>query len=94
MTYKADKIVISDLSAIYDKSRSFYGKAQVIHDYESGTIKLKSYNTIVCMIDNFNEFHKLWNGYSVTTMRHINEFIHQYGISGGGKKWWESLPTR
>jgi len=26
-------------------------------------------------------------------MRHINAFIEMFGISGGGKKWWDALPV-
>jgi hypothetical protein len=25
-------------------------------------------------------------------MRHINSFIDQYGLTGGGKSWWMNLP--
>lgn len=92
MTCTENKLTSCELQPIYDNRKSFYGKAKIIHDYESGNISLMSYNTVVCRIDNYNKFHRIWNDYSATTMRHINEFIKQYGISGGGKKWWDSLP--
>ncbi len=69
--------------------KSFYGKAVAI-EKDNGEIELKSYNTIVAKIVN-GEFKRLWSGYSLTTMNHINAFIHTYGISGGGKSWWDSL---
>ena len=69
--------------------KSFYGKAVAIEN-DNGTIELKSYNTIVARIINGN-FERLWNGYSQTTMNHINAFISVYGIVGGGKSWWDSL---
>ena len=69
--------------------KSFYGKATII-EREDGTIELKSYNTIVARIRNGN-FERLWDGYSVTTMNHINSFIDTFGIRGGGKAWWQSL---
>ena len=72
-----------------DCRKSFYGKAVAI-EKDNGDIELRSYNTIVARIRN-GKFEKLWNGYSVTTMRHINSFIDTYGIDGGGKAWWNSL---
>lgn len=49
--------------------------------------------TTVCKIDKSGEFVRMWEGYSATTMRHINAFIEMFGISGGGKKWWDALPV-
>lgn len=72
-----------------DNRKSFYGKATVFV-FDDGDIELKSYDTIVCRIRN-GEFQRLWDGYSATTMRHINAFIDTYQISGGGKAWWTSL---
>lgn len=72
-----------------DGRKSFYNKATVI-DHENGIFELQSYNTIVARISN-GKFERLWSGYSATTMRHINSFIDYFGISGGGKAWWESL---
>lgn len=72
-----------------DNRKSFYGKAVAI-ERDNGDIELRSYNTIVARIRN-RAFERLWNGYSVTTMRHINSFIDTYGINGGGKVWWTSL---
>ena len=69
--------------------KSFYGKAKVI-EQDSGTIELQSYNTIVARIRNGN-FERLWSGYSMTTMNHINSFLDAYRISGGGKAWWDSV---
>lgn len=69
--------------------KSFYGKAEVI-EQDDGTIELKSYNTIVARIRN-GKFERLWDDYSATTMNHINAFVDAFGISGGGKAWWNSL---
>ena len=69
--------------------KSFYGKATII-ERENGDIELQSYQTIVARIRNGN-FERLWAGYSATTMNHINSFIKTFGISGGGKAWWQSL---
>ena len=75
----------------FDRAKSFYGKA-IITTANGNTI-LTSYTTDVCYIDKAGKIHKLWNGYSATTMRHINEFLRQNNIEGGGKKWWDNLPT-
>ena len=74
----------------YDRAKSFYGKAKVIE--KDGETVLQSYDTEVCKINASGEFVRLWGGYSVTTMRHINAFIEMFGIEGGGKKWWNALP--
>ena len=80
------------IPAGYDRAKSFYGKAKVI-ETDSETL-LQSYNIIVCGIDKSGEFVRMWDGYSVTTMRHINAFIKMFGIPGGGKKWWDALPVK
>lgn len=69
--------------------KSFYNKAEIITK-DNGDIELKSYNTIVARIRN-GKFERLWSGYSMTTMTHINAFLDAFGIDGGGKAWWESL---
>lgn len=72
-----------------DSHKSFYGKAVVVEDDNKAI--LYSYGTPVAeIVDGI--IRKLWNCYSATTMRHVNAFIDFYGIEGGGKKWWESLP--
>jgi hypothetical protein len=75
----------------YDRAKSFYGKAKVIE--KDGETLLQSYDTTVCKIDKSGEFVRMWEGYRATTMRHINAFIEMFGISGGGKKWWDALPV-
>ena len=76
----------------YDRAKSFYGKAKVI-EKDNGEKVLQSYNTEVCKIGRNGEFVRLWDGYSVTTMRHVNCFLSFFGISGGGKAWWNSQPV-
>jgi len=76
----------------YDSRKSFYGKANVIKDDDTNTIYLKSYSTLVCKIEG-GIFSRLWDGYSNTTMRHVNSFLKEFNLPGGGKKWWDSLPV-
>lgn len=71
--------------------KSFYGKARV---EELNSVKtLISYQTKVCRIDENGHFIKLWNGYSVTTMNHINAFRIMNGLETMGKKEWEGMAT-
>lgn len=74
----------------YDRAKSFYGKAKVIE--KDGETVLQSYDTQVCKISASGEFVRMWSGYSVTTMRHINSFIEMFGIEGGEKKVVERAP--
>lgn len=73
-----------------DRCKSFYGKAKVI-EHDDGTRELQSYNTIVCRLTPDNHFVRLWAGYSVTTMRHVNSFLVFMGFNQyGGKAFWDS----
>lgn len=69
--------------------KSFYGKAKAI-ERDNGDVELLSYDTIVARIRE-GKFERLWNGYSQTTMNHINAFLDVYGFGNGGKAWWDSL---
>lgn len=71
-----------------DRYKSFYGKMCVI-EHDDGTKVCKSYDTDVARITPSGKFQRLWDGYSPTTMRHVNRFNEFYGIAEGGKKWWD-----
>lgn len=79
---------IYNLNATLQKS--YYGKAKVIET--DNKVQLQSYQTIVCEIDKDNNFIRLWNGYSVTTMKHINDFRMAFGFDSLSKKEWLALP--
>jgi hypothetical protein len=66
--------------------KSYYGKA-LVKECEDGTIILQSYQTDVAKIENGNLI-KLWDGYSLTTMNHINDFCRQFGFPTFNKKSW------
>ena len=82
-----------ELPATHQKS--FYGKAHVIVS-DDNKLYLQSYDTIVARIDR-NGFHRLWNGWSATTAKHINAFLTRY--AGMVQMWklskaeWEALPV-
>ena len=82
------KIVKSwELNATSQKS--FYKKAYVLED-EKGSLFLQSYDTIVCGIIN-GIFKKFWDGYSKTTITHVNDFRNAYNMKTLYKKDWEYL---
>jgi hypothetical protein len=74
-----------------DQRKSFYGKAHII-EHDDWTKELQSYETIVCKLMPDGDFYKTWDGYSATTMRHINSFLRFFGFCQyGGKAFWDQL---
>lgn len=69
-----------------DGRKSFYGKA-LVQVEENGTETLYSYETAIIKRFPGGGLEKLWDGWSVTTGRHIKAFC---GLS---KKEYEELPT-
>ena len=75
-----------------DGRKSFYGKARVINP-GNGYISLVSYDTTICSLDlETRRFVRLWDGYSATTMRHVNTFRCTYGLPAISKSDWLALP--
>ena len=70
---------LMELHPVHSRQKSFYGKAMVWTC--NGTQVLYSYNTPVCWIRN-GTFHRAWNGWSITTSRHCQEFRRQNGLQG------------
>ena len=80
-----EKIDIYDVA--HCDRKSFYGKAKIIET--ESAYYLLSYQTIVCKVDKESKtFTRFWAGYSATTMRHINGFLDDMGIEGGGTAWY------
>ena len=75
----------------YDR-KSFYGKAHILRRTATNDYILRSYETDVAAFSG-GKFIRLWNGYSLTTMRHVNSFCKFLQIPGGGKTWWNTLPV-
>ena len=77
-----------------DSQKSYYRKAIVkyILDDNIKRVILQSYDTDVCYYDATDwSFHSLWNGYSKTTMRHINSFRVEHEGTKLSKKEWETM---
>ena len=88
-TVDGEKVTeIFDLPAIGQKS--YYGKAKIITTEKARY--LLSYDTIICRLSFGGEFRKLWDGWSATTAKHINDFMRftRFG-NGFNKKEWENL---
>lgn len=68
--------------------KSYYKKAYVLKD--GNNLFLRSYNTIVCGIVN-GKFIRYWDGYSSTTMKHVNDFRVQHELNRLSKKDWDEI---
>lgn len=79
--------MIRELNPVYDSRKSFYKKAHVIT--EGDVIHLQSYNTIVCTIEGTRAV--IHGFYSPTTLRHIKDFLYQYGFEIGTKAELEKM---
>ena len=55
---------------------------------EDAELVLRSYYTDVMSVDSEGNITKLWNGYSVTTMNHINKFLEELGMKTLSKHEW------
>ena len=53
---------------------------------------LTSYNTTVCAMV-CGDFVKTWDGYSATTMKHVNTFREIYGLPKLSKREWIEMDT-
>lgn len=79
------KIIINPICG----RNSFYGKCYAV-ETETG-YTLISYKTPVAEITFDGVFSRKWNGYSATTMRHVNAFRVRFNLPKMGKKEWEAL---
>lgn len=52
---------------------------------------LRSYNTDVAYFSNDGKFHKMWDDYSATTLKHINLFRKNKGLAPLNKREWVEM---
>ena len=52
---------------------------------------LVSYKTTVASIGGDGSFHRLWDGWSATTGRHVNAFRQSHGMGKISKSEWLKL---
>ena len=48
-------------------------------------VKIYSYSTLVAVVEN-GKLHRIWNGHSVTTMKHINQVLEELSLPKVTKK--------
>ena len=83
-----------ELKPQFDSAKSFYHKANIYRN-DKGSIFLMSYSTIVAEIkdatvtDTGKKQAIVYGWYSMTTSRHINEFLQQNGFNKMSKKEME-----
>lgn len=83
-----------ELKPQFEGAKSFYHKANIYRN-DKGSIFLMSYETIVAEIkdatisDTGEKQAIVYGWYSMTTARHINEFLRQNGFNKMSKKEME-----
>lgn len=81
---------ITELHPNYGSCKSFYGKAHILDCGDK--FVLRSYETNVAYVDKENKtLHRLWDDWSATTGRHVDEFSHQFAHHWCGKKDWDQM---
>lgn len=71
-----------------------FGGRAIIKPDNNGNLILQSYYTDVCRYDvKADKFTKTWNGFSVTTLKHINIFRQFLGLETISKRTWIELTT-
>lgn len=75
---------VTDLSPLDGQQKSFYKKAQIVED-PNGNKTLYSYGTRIMEKTADGELKKYWNGWSMTTGKHIKAFC------GLNKKEYDAL---
>ena len=88
---------IHDLHPLFTNQKSFYGKATVTVMDDGGDVHmiLRSYDTQVVSVyvdSRGTPFvKKLWNGYSATTLRHVNELLMQHDFPKLSARVWRAM---
>ena len=82
-------IITTELIPQYDTHKSFYGKAKVETDTETGITGLYSYGALVAAVFRHhgdNGRAMVYGECNATTLRHIKEFLKQQGFAAETKK--------
>ena len=86
-----------ELKPFHTNQKSFYRKAMVTVSYHGDNmyLVLQSYDTNVVMVKigkgGMPYVRRLWDGYSATTMRHVNELLMQEGFPKLSANAWRSM---
>ena len=88
---------VYELNSTHTAQKSFYGKAKVVVTECSNDVfyALYSYDTLVLSVDvNVSGLicaRKLWDGYSATTLRHVNELLMQLDFPKLSARAWRAM---
>ena len=86
-----------DLTPLHTNQKSFYGKARVyvIEDGRGNYYTLRSFGKVVASVyvvpGNIPYMKRLWDGYSATTMRHVNELLMQEDFPKLSARAWRAM---
>lgn len=86
-----------ELKPFHTNQKSFYGKAKVTVSYNGDGmgLVLESYDTQVVIVKIENGgmpyIMRLWDSYSSTTMRHVNELLMQEDFPKLSARAWRSM---
>lgn len=72
------------------KLKGSYDRAAIIY-HTNNSVLLRSYYTDIAVIYK-GKFYKIWKGFTVTTLKHINLFRQEYSFSTLTKRDWIELP--
>lgn len=79
-----------ELKAIKENENGFtlegFGNRAVVYPFEGGYILQSYYTEVACITD--GKFYKLWDGFSVTTLKHINAFRKWANMNTLSKREW------
>ena len=71
-----------------------FGNRAIVKITDTGDLILQSYYTDVCRYNlKTGEFIKLWEGFSVTTLKHVNIFRRFLALNTISKREWIELKT-
>lgn len=76
-------VKMAELYPYYDSAQSFYGKAKIFEI--ENDVFLMSYDTIVAFYNRDTKIARVMDTYSVTTLRHIKEFLKQNNFKAENK---------
>lgn len=83
------------LAPIFSKQKSFYDKSFVIKKRDPPKLSLYSYKKLILSINHTNQIIEINQTFemSKTSLKHLNEFLKQYGFSKCTFKLWQSIQT-
>ena len=84
MKNKPISIVETELTPVNTSRKSFYRKAFVLDDLR-GTRYLKSFDSIMCSVNDAGEVQKYEEILSTTTRRHVKSFLYAFAPNCSSK---------